>query len=47
MHLDELDNKILQLLSRDSRLSYRDIAKELGVSHANVASRIKSWKKTK
>ena len=41
MNLDELDGKILQLLSDDSRLSYREIAKELGVSHANVSSRIK------
>lgn len=41
MDLDELDGKILQLLSDDSRLSYREIAKELGVSHANVSSRIK------
>jgi len=39
--LEELDKKILELLSLDSRLSYRDIAKKLGVSHANVSSRIK------
>jgi DNA-binding Lrp family transcriptional regulator len=47
MCLDELDLKILQLLSHDSRLSYRDIAKELGVSHANVASRIKKLEEDK
>ncbi len=41
MVLDELDKKIVELLSLDSRLSYRDIAKKLGVSHANVSSRIK------
>jgi len=45
--LDELDVKILQMLSSDSRLSYRDIAKELGVSHANVSSRIKKLEEDK
>lgn len=39
--LDELDKKIVELLSADSRLSYREIAKKLGVSHINVSSRIK------
>ncbi|MEM2985076.1 MAG: Lrp/AsnC family transcriptional regulator [Candidatus Jordarchaeaceae archaeon] len=41
MVLDELDKKIVELLSADSRLSYREIAKKLGVSHINVSSRIK------
>nr|MDO8081311.1 Lrp/AsnC family transcriptional regulator [Candidatus Freyarchaeota archaeon] len=45
--MDELDVKILQMLSSDSRLSYRDIAKELGVSHANVSSRIKKLEEDK
>lgn len=45
--LDELDLKILHLLSRDSRLSYREVAKELGISHANVASRIKRLEEDK
>ena len=39
--IDDLDRKILALLTEDSRLSYREIAKQLGVSHANVSSRIK------
>ena len=38
---DELDRKILALLSEDSRRSYREIAKHLGVSHANVSGRIR------
>ena len=41
LELDELDRKILALLSRDSRLSYREIAKQIGVSHANVSGRIR------
>ena len=41
LELDELDRKILALLSEDSRRSYREIAKHLGVSHANVSGRIK------
>jgi len=40
-NLDELDRKILRMLVEDSRLSYREIAKRLGVSHANVSSRIR------
>ena len=39
--IDDLDRKILALLAEDSRLSYREIAKQLGASHANVSSRIK------
>ena len=38
---DELDRKILALLSEDSRRSYREIAKHIGVSHANVSGRIR------
>ncbi|MDY6931753.1 MAG: Lrp/AsnC family transcriptional regulator [Halobacteriota archaeon] len=38
--LKELDLKILDLLLRDSRLSYREIAKTLGVSTTTVSSRI-------
>jgi len=41
LDLDEVDEEIIGLLSKDSRLSYREIAKMLGVSHTNVASRIK------
>ncbi|MEM3525822.1 MAG: Lrp/AsnC family transcriptional regulator [Candidatus Jordarchaeaceae archaeon] len=45
--MDELDLKILKLLSYDSRLSFREVAKELGVSHANVAARIKRLEEDK
>jgi len=41
LELDELDRKILTLLSEDSRRSYREIAKHLGVSHATVSGRIR------
>jgi DNA-binding Lrp family transcriptional regulator len=40
--LDELDRQILGLLSDDARLSYREIARKLGTSHANIASRIEN-----
>jgi len=39
--IDELDRKILRLLSTDSRLSFRKISSLLGVSTATVAERIK------
>lgn len=41
LDLDELDRNILSLLSVDSRLSYREIAKKLEVSYANISSRIR------
>ena len=39
---EDLDNEILRLLQSDSRMSYREIAKALDVSHVNVSSRIKA-----
>ena len=39
---EELDHKILDLLQEDSRRSYRDIAKQLDVSHVNVSHRVKA-----
>jgi DNA-binding Lrp family transcriptional regulator len=41
MELDELDNRILGVLQENARLSYREIGKTLGISHANVSTRIK------
>ncbi len=41
MKLDELDKKILALLMEDGRLSCREMARELGVSPATVAKRLK------
>jgi len=45
--IDDLDRKILALLADDSRLSYREIAKQLGVSHANVSGRIRRLEELK
>ena len=36
-----LDEKILEQLKQDSRQSYREIAKKLGVSHSSVSKRIR------
>jgi len=41
LKLDELDKKILALLMEDGRLSCREMARELGVSPATVAKRLK------
>ncbi len=41
MDIDSWDRQILETLARDARLSYRDIAKHLGLSHASVSARIK------
>jgi len=41
MDIDSLDRQILDALAKDDRLSYRDIAKILGLSHASVSARIK------
>ena len=43
--MDELDRKILDLLSQDARQSYRELARKLGTSHANVANRIENMEK--
>ena len=40
-----LDDKILAHLKKDSRQSYREIAKKLGVSHSNVSNRIRKMEK--
>ncbi|MBO8173629.1 MAG: Lrp/AsnC family transcriptional regulator [Thermococcus sp.] len=41
MMIDELDRKILSLLQKDARLSYREIAKELNVAVGTVYNRLK------
>ncbi|MFA4661894.1 Lrp/AsnC family transcriptional regulator [Pyrococcus kukulkanii] len=41
MELDELDKKILGILLRDSRTSYREIAKELNVAVGTIYNRVK------
>lgn len=39
--VDELDRKILSLLQKDARLSYREIAKELNVAVGTIYNRLK------
>ena len=40
--IDDLDRDILRLLEADSRMSYREMAKALNVSHVSVSTRIKA-----
>ena len=47
MKLDELNKNILNELIEDSRLSYRQIAKKLGVSVATVMHRVNILEKEK
>lgn len=42
LKIDEVDLKILRELQKDSRKSYRDIAKAIGVATGTVYNRIKS-----
>ena len=39
--LDELDQSILRRLNADGRTSFRDIARELGISISTVSNRVK------
>ncbi|NYZ80144.1 Lrp/AsnC family transcriptional regulator [Candidatus Micrarchaeota archaeon] len=41
LHLDETDHAIVHALANNSRMSSRDVAKHVGVSHQTVLSRIK------
>jgi Lrp/AsnC family transcriptional regulator for asnA, asnC and gidA len=43
--LDEVDKAILRKLQRDARISFRDIAKEVGTSEATVFVRVKKLQK--
>ena len=45
MEIDQMDKNILSVLLDDSRLSYRQIAKKLGVSAATVMNRVKGLEK--
>ena len=42
VHREDLDDEIVRLLMQDSRMSYREIAKMLDISHVNVSNRIKA-----
>ena len=43
--LDELDQKIIQLLIENARISYSDIGEKIGISRVAVKARIQSWRK--
>jgi DNA-binding Lrp family transcriptional regulator len=38
----DLDDEIIKLLQRDSRQSFREIAKQLDISHVSVSSKVKA-----
>ncbi len=38
----DLDDEIIKLLQQDSRKSYREIAKQLNISHVSVSSKVKA-----
>ncbi|MFK2825507.1 Lrp/AsnC family transcriptional regulator [Bacillus sp. B190/17] len=42
MKLNEIDKKILEVLLEDARISYTDLAKQIGLSRVAVQSRINS-----
>jgi DNA-binding Lrp family transcriptional regulator len=44
--IDDLDRDILKLLQADSRMSYREMAKALDVSHVSVSTRIKAMEES-
>jgi Lrp/AsnC family leucine-responsive transcriptional regulator len=41
MKFDELDRKILMILQRDARLSFRKIAEQIGITTATVSGRVR------
>lgn len=43
--LDELDQKIIQLLIENARISYSDIGKETGISRVAVKPGFRLWRK--
>lgn len=45
--LDDLDYEILRLLQNDGRSSFREVAKQLGVSTATVSLRVKRMQEAK
>ena len=47
LEIDETDKKILNVLLEDSRLSYRQIAKNIGVSVATVMHRVNNLENNK
>ncbi|NJE26996.1 Lrp/AsnC family transcriptional regulator [Thermococcus sp. MV5] len=45
--VDELDRKIISILQKDARLSYREIAKKLGIAVGTVYNRLKKLEEEK
>ena len=45
--LDEIDNRILRKLISDARLSYRNIAEQIGVSPPTVLARVEKLEKNR
>lgn len=45
--IDETDKKIINILMENSRLSYREIAKKIGVSVVTIMNRVKNLEKQK
>jgi DNA-binding Lrp family transcriptional regulator len=43
---NDLDKEILDLLTEDSRQSYRELAKQLDVSHVSVSNKVKNLEET-
>ena len=39
---NDIDSQILRLLAEDSRQSFRELAKQLNISHVSVSSRVKA-----
>ena len=42
----EMDKDIIRLLSEDSRQSYRDLAKQLDISHVSVSNKVRNLEDT-
>ena len=42
INIDKIDRKILQLLLRNARMPYLEIARECGISGAAIHQRVKS-----
>jgi DNA-binding Lrp family transcriptional regulator len=44
--IDDLDRKIIRVLNEDARMSYREVAKQLGISVTAVINRMKKFEDT-
>ncbi len=46
MKIEEIDRKILNVLNRDARMSFRRIAKELKISPTTLYNKVKKLEKS-